>query len=107
MQEKKLVRAVAGSFARLNETRGQVASSMDTGPVSRQVKRASNPSTPSSTLKKAGVALIVGTPDPITAVPGVALLAASVAAKRREPARLDDLAAEARKILRDIEGLRL
>ena len=107
LQQKKLVRAVADSFARLNEAKGDAASSLDTRSVSRQVKNLSNPASPSSTLRKAGFALVVGTPDPITAVPGVALLAASVAAKRREPARLDDLAAEARKIHRDIEGLRL
>ena len=107
MQEKRLVHDVADSLTRLNEAKGNVASSVDTRSVSRHMRRLSKPSSPSSTLKKAGVALIVGTPDPITAVPGVALLAASVATKRREPAKLDDLAAETRKILRDIEGLRL
>ncbi|MDG7007474.1 MAG: hypothetical protein JRN06_04420 [Nitrososphaerota archaeon] len=107
MQDKKLVRAVADSLTRLNGVKDQVASSVDSGSVSRQVKNLSNPASPSSTLKKVGFALIVGTPDPVTAVPGVALLAASVAAKRREPTKLDDLAAETRKILRDIESLRL
>ena len=107
MQEKRLVHSVADSLMRLTEARGQVTSGVDTSSVSRHVKKLSKPSSPSSTLKKAGVALIVGTPDPITAVPGVALLAASVATKRREPAKLDDLAAETRKILRDIQSLRL
>jgi len=58
-------------------------------------------------MRKAGVALIVGTPDPITAVPGVALLAASFASRRKDPAKLDDLAAETRKLLRDIQSLSL
>lgn len=107
MQEKKLVRSVADSLTRLNEAKGQVASSVDPRSVSRHVKTLSNPSSPSSTMKKVGIALIVGTPDPITAVPGVALIAASVATKRKEPAKLDDLAAETRKILRDIQSLRL
>jgi hypothetical protein len=107
MQEKKLVHTIADSLTRLNEAKGTVASSVDTKSVSQHLKRLSKPSSPSSTLKKAGVALIIGTPDPITAVPGVALLAASVATKRKEPAKLDDLAAETRKILRDIESLRL
>ncbi len=107
MQEKKLVHTVADSLTRLNEAKGSVASSVDTRTVSRHVRRLSKPSSPSSTLKKAGVALIVGSPDPITAVPGVALLAASVATKRKDPTKLDDLAAETRKILRDIQSLRL
>lgn len=107
MHEKKLIHTVADSLTRLNETRRGVATSMDAKSVSHQMTRLTKPSSPSSTLKKAGVALIVGTPDPITAVPGVALLAASVATKRKEPAKLDDLAAETRKVLRDIESLRL
>ena len=107
MEDKKIARSVANSLKRLEETRGQVAASLDAKSVARNVKGVTKPSSPGSTLKKAGVALIVGTPDPITAVPGVALLAASVAAKRREPAKLDDLAAETRRILRDIQSLSL
>lgn len=58
-------------------------------------------------MKKAGVALIVATPDPFTAVPGVAMIATSYALRRKAPAKLDDLAAVTRKILRDIESFRL
>jgi len=58
-------------------------------------------------LRKAGVALIVATPDPFTAIPGVAMIATSYAMKRKDPAKLDDLAAETRKILRDLESIRL
>jgi hypothetical protein len=58
-------------------------------------------------MKKAGVALIVGTPDPITAVPGVALIATSYMVRRKDPTKLDDLAAETRRILRDIQSLSL
>lgn len=107
MQRKKPIHTAADSVRRLSEDRGLVASSLDTRTASRHLRNLSNPSSPSSALKKAGVALIVGTPDPITAVPGVALLAASVAAKRNEPTKLRDLAAETKKILRDIESLRL
>ena len=98
---------MADSLTRLGEAKSSVASSVDTKNVSRHLARVSKPNSPSSTLKKAGVALIVATPDPITAVPGVALIAASYATKRNEPAKLDDLAAEAKKILRDIQGLSL
>jgi hypothetical protein len=75
--------------------------------MARRLNKVSKPNSPSSTLKKAGVALIVVTPDPVTAVPGVALIIASYAAKRNEPAKLDDVAAETRKILRDIRSLSL
>jgi len=107
MTEKRIVRSVADSLRRLSDARNSVASSVDTKGVSRRLANVSKPSSPSSALKKAGVALIVVTPDPITAVPGVALIAASYATKRKEPAKLDDLAAETRKVLRDIQSLSL
>ena len=105
MEEKRIARSVADSLTRLQEAKSNVASSIDTRHVRHQLNRVSKPSSPSSTLKKAGVALIVVTPDPVTAVPGVALIAASYVAKHNEPAKLDDLAAEARKILRDLQSL--
>jgi hypothetical protein len=107
MEEKRITRSVADSLTRLQEVKSNVASSIDTKHVAHHLNRVSKPSSPSSTLKKAGVALIIATPDPVTAVPGVALIAASYAAKRNEPAKLDDLAAETRKILRDIRSLSL
>ena len=106
MQERRIVRSAADSLSRLHETKKQVASSVNATPVIGHLNGLAKPGSPSSTLKKAGVALIVGMPDPVTAVPGVALLAASYAAKRKDPARLDDLALETRKILRDIQSLR-
>ncbi len=107
MEEKRIVRSVADSLTRLNETKGHVASSMGTKHVMTHLHRLSKPGSPSSAMKKAGVALILGTPDPITAVPGVALIAASYATKRRDPTKLDDLAAETKKLLREIQSLRL
>ena len=107
MEEKRIVHSAADSLKRLNEARAQVASAVDAKHVTAHIDKIAKPNSPSSTLKKAGVALIVGTPDPITAVPGVALIAASFAAKRKEPAKLEDLATETRKILRDIQSLSL
>lgn len=57
-------------------------------------------------MRKVGIALIAA-PDPITAVPGVAMLAGSYALKGKNPATLQDLAGETRKILRDLESLTL
>jgi len=105
MEEKRIARSVTESLARLQEAKSNVVSSIDTKGVAHHLNNVSKPKSPSSTLKKAGVALIVATPDPITAVPGVALIAASYAAKRKEPAKLDDLAAETKKILRELQLL--
>lgn len=107
MEEKRIVRNVADSLTRLKEAKSSVASSVDTKQVARHLDKVSKPGSPSSAMKKAGVALIVVTPDPITAIPGVALLAASYATRRKEPTKLDDLAAETRKIMRDMQSLRL
>jgi len=57
-------------------------------------------------MRKLGVALVAA-PDPITGVPGVALLASSVVMKRREPAGIAELAKETRKVLREIQSLRI
>jgi hypothetical protein len=107
MQEKKIVRSVTDSLSRLNEAKSQVADSVDHSKVTKRMRDLSKPSSPSSNLKKAGVALIVSAPDPITDVAGVALVATSYAVKRKDPTKLDDLAAETRKILREIQSLRL
>ena len=107
MEEKRLARSIADSLTRLQEAKSNVASSIGSRNVANHLNKVSKPSSPSSTLKKVGVALIVVTPDPVTAVPGVALIAASYAAKHKEPAKLDDLAIETRKILRDIQSLSL
>lgn len=107
MQEKKVVKSVAHSLARVAEARSSVAASVNPAELRSHANRLSKPGSPSSAMKKAGIALIVGTPDPVTAVPGVALIAASYVSKRRDPAKLDDLAAETRKILRDFQSLSL
>ena len=107
MEEKRITRSAADSLRRLQEAKSDVASSIDTKHTAHHLNNVAKPKSPSSSLKKVGVALIVVTPDPVTAVPGVALIAASYLAKRNEPAKLEDLAVETRKILRDIQSLSL
>ena len=104
MQDKKVLFSAADSFTRVAGDRSSVAESLDLTKVQSRTRAVTNPSSPSSTMKKAGILLLVGTPDPFTAVPGAALLAASYASKRRAPARLDDVAAEASRILEDVQG---
>lgn len=107
MQERKLMRSAADSISRRAETRADVATSVDTKSVSRHMNALSKPSSPGSTLRKAGVALIVAAPDPFSDVAGAALVATSYAMKGKEPTKLDDIAAETRRILREIHSLRL
>ncbi len=57
-------------------------------------------------MKKAGVALILS-PDPVTGVPGAALLLSAYALKKKEPSSIDTLVRQANKILRDIESLNI
>ena len=107
MVEKRILRTAADSLSRLSESKTQVATSVDVTPLRTQMHKLSKPGSPSSAMKKAGVALIVATPDPFTAVPGVALIASSYVARRKEPAKLEDLALETRKLLRDLRSLSL
>lgn len=107
MDEKKITRSVAGSLKRIGADRDQVASSVDAKSVARHVNGLSKPASPSSTLRKAGVTLIVATPDPISDVAGAALVVASYAMKGKEPTKIGDVAVETRKILRDIQSLSL
>ncbi len=53
-----------------------------------------------------GIALIAA-PDPITGAIGVPLVATSFAMKKKEPVGLDHLAKETRKVLREMESLRI
>jgi hypothetical protein len=106
LQEKKLIHSTKESLSRLAAAKAEVVRATNPAGVSRQVRSLTKPKSPSSTMRKAGVALIVA-PDPITGVAGVALVASSYAMKKNEPANLEHLAQETRKILRDLGSLTL
>lgn len=106
MQEKKIVSSTVDSISRIVDAKSEVASKLNTEHVSRHVDGLTKPKSPSSTMKKAGIALIAA-PDPITGVAGVALVATSFAMKKNEPTSLENLAHETRKILRDLQSLSL
>jgi hypothetical protein len=103
LQGKKVVAASTDSVSRVVRDRAEVAGSMDTAPVARNVTNITKPSSPRSSMRKAGIALIVA-PDPVTTAAGVGLLASSYAF-RKEPASLENLAQETKKILRDLRSL--
>jgi len=100
------MKASAHSVTRIASQKTEVAKLVSTAPLKRRLDDLTDPPSLSGGMRKAGIALIV-TPDPITGVPGVALLAASFVAKRKEPASLIDLANETRKVLRDVQSLGL
>jgi hypothetical protein len=106
MQAKRLLRSTADSLSRLTVSKAEVASATNPAPVVRKIRTLTKPGSPTSTMRKVGVALIAA-PDPITGVPGVALVASSYLLKSKEPATLANLAQETRKLLRDLESIRL
>lgn len=106
MQEKRLVRSAADSLTRLAEAKAEVTSHTNQAPLAQHVKNLTKPNSVSKTMKTVGMALL-SSPDVVTDVPGVALVAGSYVMKKRDPTKLDDLAAETRKILRDIQSLSL
>jgi hypothetical protein len=103
LQAKKTVATSTESASRLVKDRAEVASNIDANKVTQQVESVTNPRTPRSTMRKAAIALIAA-PDPVTTVAGAGLLASSYAF-RKDPANLQSLALETRKVLRDLRSL--
>lgn len=68
-----------------------------------RMKQVVRPNSISKTLRKAGLALILA-PDPITAVPGVMMLGASLAMKGREPLTPASVFEETRKLLDEMSS---
>jgi hypothetical protein len=106
LQQKKLLRSKTDSLSRLADAKAEVASHVDTSSVSRHMNDLTKPNSVSKTMKKVGFALLAS-PDIVTDVPGVALVATSYVMKKKDPIGLGELASETRKILRDINSLSL
>lgn len=105
-QGKKLVTASIDSFSRVAREKMDLSKTVNSPEVSAHLERVMRPKSLSGGMRKLGIAL-VATPDPFTGVPGVALIASSFVAKRREPMGLAQLGEETRKILREMQSLRL
>jgi len=102
----RLLRSSVDSVSRLVDEKVQVASATEASRLKWHFDNVTKPPSLSGGLRKAGIALIV-TPDPFTGVPGVAMLASSFVVKRKEPASLSTLGLETRRILREIQSLKL
>jgi L-aminopeptidase/D-esterase-like protein len=78
---------------------GQLADSQTKDKLKQVVK----PNSLARTLRKTGVALIIA-PDPVTAVPGVVMLGASYAMKKKEPLTPSSVFEEAQQILSEMDS---
>jgi hypothetical protein len=105
MQGKKLIATSAESATRVIRDRAEVTNNMNTAPVVRKIEGVTKPKSPRTTMRRAAIALIAA-PDPLTTMAGVGLLATS-SAIRNEPASLENLSRETRKIFRDLQSLSL
>lgn len=102
----RLVRSTAFSVSSVAAARNDVARTIGSKGVKQTLDRVTKPKSLSGGMRKAGL-LLVASPDPITDIPGIALLASSYIVRKREPANLTHLVSEARKLVRDIQSLRL
>jgi len=106
LQEKRILRSTTDSLARIADARSEVISRVDPRGVVRNIQTVTKPNSVSKTMRKAAIGLIAA-PDPVTTVAGAALLTGSFVTKRNDPTSLADLAAETRKVMRDIRSLTL
>ena len=103
-EEIKLAKAVVAAYARTSAEKAEVARAVGDVATRRALKDVVKPPKVAGALRKAGTLMIL-TPDPITLVPGVAMVGASFVMKRREPAGLEDLVKETAKQMRELESL--
>lgn len=103
---RKLIVSSTSSVTRMANDRRTVNVGLKDSKVEDRLEQVMRPKSVSGGMKKLGIALVAA-PDPISGVPGVALLATSYAMKKREPAGLTQLAKETRKVLHDIDSLRI
>lgn len=105
MAEKtSLAKAVADSYVRRCHDNVQVARAVASPDTSKRLRDVVRPPKTASSLRKAGTLLILA-PEPISLVPGLAMVGASFAMKRREPADLNDLVKETARIMRELQSL--
>lgn len=84
----------------------EVVKELNSRHVQDRLEQVVKPKSVSGGMRKLGIALIAA-PDPITGIIGVPLVASSYAMKKREPVGLTHLAKETRKILHEMESLRI
>jgi hypothetical protein len=103
-REVSVARAKAASYARTSKDRLQVASGLSNGETKARIKNAVKPTSVSGTLRKAG-AIMMLSPDPVTDIPAAMLIGASYLAKRNDPAGLESVVRETRRMMADFQSL--
>jgi hypothetical protein len=104
VDKTRLAKATVDAFARASQDKIEACRVAADDRVSKSVRLAVKPPKAASSLRKAGVVLVLA-PDPVTAVPGVAMIGASYAIKKKEAAGLEELIEEARRVASDLESL--
>jgi hypothetical protein len=105
--QTKLVKAGANSLTRTSQDRVQVARSLSNSETNKKLNQVVRPNSISGTLKKAGLVVLLS-PDPlgpIIDIPGVVLLGASYAMKKREPASIKSVFKETQLMLDELRSL--
>ncbi len=102
--ETKLAKAVVAAYARTSTEKLEVARTVGDTSTKKTLRDVVRPPKPAGSLRKAGTLLILA-PDPITFVPGVAMVGLSFVMKSKEPAGLEDLTRETAKRMRELESL--
>jgi hypothetical protein len=83
--------------------RRAIAGQLADAQTKEKLKQVVKPNSLTKTLRRTGIALII-TPDPITAVPGVVMLGASFATRKREPLTPASVYEETQKILSEMDS---
>lgn len=80
-----------------------VAGQLADAQTKEKLKHVAKPNSLTKTLRRTGTALIIA-PDPITAVPGVVMLGASLATRKREPLTPASVLEEMKKIFSEMDS---
>lgn len=103
-EKARLAKAAVSSYVRTSEDRHGAAEGLSHSSTNRKLQSVVNPPDISGSLKKAGTALVVVTPDPISDVAGLVLIGAGFAMRSRKPMSLESMLLETRKTLRDLQS---
>jgi len=107
--ELRLVDSKMRSLSRVVTEKRHVAKALGYPHVRSRLQDVAHPKSLAGGMRSAGIALIL-CPDPLgplVDIPAVALLASSYIAKRKEPSSAKSVVADARKLLRELESVRV
>jgi len=101
-EKVRIERARVDAYARGACDKTRVAQVLSDSITKQRLGQVVKPPDASKTLKKTGAVLLL-TPDPVTAIPGAALLGAGYAMKGREAMSIEGLIRETKKTLKDLQ----